>query len=144
MPRAPTATASRPEMAPRRRGAAEAFPPPPFNGIPDDGFAFLRELAAAQDRAWYAANRQRWEDGLRTPLASLLAALTERLAAAKLPLRGDPARGVFRLHRDTRFAKDKRPDTVGEVTGSARGSGGVEGGLRPGGPLCRSAPSGRS
>ena len=103
--------AARPRAAARRRGAEaeESFPPPPFAGIPEDGFAFLRELAAAQDRDWYAANKARWEAGLRDPLHALLAAIEARLAAAKLPLRFDPRRGVFRLHRDTRFAKDKRP-----------------------------------
>jgi uncharacterized protein (DUF2461 family) len=100
--------------APRRAARpaappAEGFPPPPFAGIPADGFAFLRELAEIQDRAWYAANKARWEQGLREPLVSLLAAVADRCAAAGIPLRADPKRGVFRLHRDTRFSADKRP-----------------------------------
>lgn len=92
-----------------RRAAAEGFPPPPFEGMPADGFAFLAELAAAQDRAWYAANKERWEQGLRAPLAALLAGLADRLSAAGLPLRFDARRGIFRLHRDTRFAREKHP-----------------------------------
>lgn len=89
----------------------DVLPPPPFEGIPEDGFAFLREIAALQDRDWYAANRGRWEEGLRDPLAALLAGVADRCAAApaRLPLRFDARRGLFRLHRDTRFAKDKRP-----------------------------------
>ena len=87
----------------------EGFPPPPFEGVPADGFAFLAELAATQDRAWYAENRARWEQGLRDPLAALLGGLADRLAAARLPMRFDARRGIFRLHRDTRFAKDKSP-----------------------------------
>lgn len=83
--------------------------PPPFDGIPADGFAFLTELAAAQDRVWYAENKARWEQGLRDPLAALLAGLADRLAAARLPLRFDARRGLFRLHRDTRFAREKHP-----------------------------------
>lgn len=93
----------------RRAAAEEGFPPPPFEGVPADGFAFLAELAATQDRAWYAANKTRWETGLRDPLAALLAGLADRLRAQRLPLRFDPRRGLFRLHRDTRFSKEKHP-----------------------------------
>ncbi|WP_158292222.1 TIGR02453 family protein [Paracraurococcus ruber] len=98
-----------PARRPPRAATEEGLPPPPFEGIPADGFAFLAELAASQDRDWYAANRARWELGLRDPLAALLAAVADRCAAARLPLRFDARRGLFRLHRDTRFARDKRP-----------------------------------
>ncbi len=112
MDRAPTRRAPPPRPPRPARAAAaeeEGFPPPPFEGVPADGFAFLAELAATQDRAWYAENRARWEQGLRDPLAALLAGLADQLATEGLPLRFDPQRGIFRLHRDTRFAKDKRP-----------------------------------
>ncbi len=117
--------------APSRRTRAvdeEGFPPPPFEGIPADGFAFLAELAACQDRAWYAENKARWEVGLREPLSALLASLADRLSAAKLSLRFDARRGLFRLHRDTRFAKDKSPFKT-NAGGLLSGDGGKD---RPG------------
>ena len=87
----------------------ELPPPPPFEGFPPEAFAFLRELAQVQDRAWMAENKAVYERALREPLASLVAAVSDGLADAGSPLRGDPRRSLFRIHRDTRFSKDKRP-----------------------------------
>ena len=56
-----------------------------------------------------AENKELYEKCLREPLASLVAELSDRLAEAGSPLRGDPRRSLFRIHRDTRFSKDKRP-----------------------------------
>jgi uncharacterized protein (TIGR02453 family) len=38
-----------------------------------------------------------------------VAALAEALAARDIPLLADPKRSIFRIYRDTRFAKDKSP-----------------------------------
>ena len=89
--------------------AVELPPPPPFEGFPPEAFAFLRELAERQDRTWMAENKAVYERALREPLASLVAAVSDGLAEAGSPLRGDPRRSLFRIHRDTRFSKDKRP-----------------------------------
>jgi uncharacterized protein (TIGR02453 family) len=89
--------------------ASESPPPPPFEGFAPVAFEFLRELAARQDREWMARNKAVYERSLRDPMASLVAAVSEGLAEAGSPLRGDPRRSVFRIHRDTRFSKDKRP-----------------------------------
>ncbi len=80
-----------------------------FAGIPADGFAFLRELAEAQNKPWFEANRQRYETGLRQPCAELVVALSDACARRGLPLQGDPKRSTFRLHRDVRFSRDKSP-----------------------------------
>jgi uncharacterized protein (TIGR02453 family) len=42
-------------------------------------------------------------------MLALIADLLTLAAARKLPLTGDPAKAVFRIHRDVRFSKDKRP-----------------------------------
>ncbi len=87
----------------------EDFPPPPFTGFPQEGFAFLERLTRNQDRDWVAANKATYERALRLPLSALVADLSGRFAEAGLPLHGDPKRAVFRLNRDVRFSKDKRP-----------------------------------
>ncbi len=88
---------------------AEDFPPPPFTGFPPDALAFLRELTANNEREWFLPNKSRYETAVRDPLISLAADLSTRLAKAKLPLRADPKRTMFRIHRDVRFSKDKAP-----------------------------------
>ena len=103
--------------------------PPPFAGFPAAGFGFLRALAAAQDRAWFEANRATYDAALRGPMDSLVAALSEQCARRRIPLRGDPRRAVFRIHRDVRFSRDKSPykTHVGAVLG--HGGGGPHGGV---------------
>lgn len=75
-------------------------------------FTFLRDLAANNNREWFAANRRRYEDDLRNPYLRLIGDLQAPLAKISPRYRADPrAQGgsLFRIHRDTRFANDKTP-----------------------------------
>ena len=82
---------------------------PGFDGIPPAGFAFLRELAAHNDRAWFTPRKADYHEMVESPLRALAAAVAEALAARKVGLTCDPLKAVFRLHRDVRFSPDKRP-----------------------------------
>jgi uncharacterized protein (TIGR02453 family) len=75
-------------------------------------FAFLRELAKHNDREWFAANRERYEEHVRAPLCGLVSELGPRLARISRHIVADPrpvGGSLFRIHRDVRFAKDKSP-----------------------------------
>ena len=75
-------------------------------------FRFLRDLAANNNRAWFAANKPRYEDVLRGPFLRLIADLQAPLARISTHYRADPrpqGGSLFRIHRDTRFASDKTP-----------------------------------
>lgn len=63
-------------------------------------FAFLRELARNNERAWFNANKARYEACVRDPLLAFIAAVEP-----ELELDGK----LFRVYRDTRFALDKTP-----------------------------------
>jgi uncharacterized protein (TIGR02453 family) len=80
-----------------------------FSGFSAEGLDFLRGLAAHNDRDWFNANRAVYDDQLKPGLAALIIAASEAMAARGVPLAGDPKSSQFRLHRDTRFSKDKRP-----------------------------------
>jgi uncharacterized protein (TIGR02453 family) len=80
-----------------------------FEGFPADSFAFLRELAAEQNKAWFEANKPRYEDSVRWPLMALVADLTSAFSRLGIPLQAEPKRAAFRIHRDVRFARDKAP-----------------------------------
>ncbi len=80
-----------------------------FHGFSAEGFAFLKELDAHQDRAWFEANKAMYENELRVPMAALVASLGLALSVEGLDLACDPKRAIFRIHRDVRFSKDKRP-----------------------------------
>ncbi len=81
----------------------------PFEGFRPEAIAFLADLAANNDRAWFAPRKAEYERFLKVPLESLCAALAGRFAVRGLPLTADPARSPFRIYRDVRFAKDKSP-----------------------------------
>ncbi len=80
-----------------------------FSGFAPADLAFLTGLAAHNDRDWFAAHRVAYDAGLKPALADLIAATSTACSARGVPLSGDPKKSVFRIHRDTRFSKDKRP-----------------------------------
>jgi len=80
-----------------------------FAGFGSGAFEFLDELAGIQSRDWFQAHKADYEREVKAPMQALVADLSAALAARKLPLKGDPKRAMFRIHRDVRFSKDKRP-----------------------------------
>lgn len=72
-------------------------------------FQFLRELKVNNDRDWFAANRERYVELVEAPMLRFIADLGDHLPAGFV---ADPRRtggSMFRIYRDTRFAKDKTP-----------------------------------
>ena len=75
-------------------------------------FSFLEDLQANNDREWFAANRDRYEEHLLEPALAFIDAFAPRLEKISPHFRADarPSGGsLFRIYRDTRFSKDKRP-----------------------------------
>lgn len=75
-------------------------------------FAFLKELAANNDRAWFEANKQRYLGEVRDPLLRFVADFAPRLARISKHMVADPrpvGGSLFRIYRDTRFSRDKSP-----------------------------------
>lgn len=75
-------------------------------------FEFLRELAANNDREWFAANRDRYRATVQEPLLGFIAAMSAPLRRISPAFVADPrpsGGSMFRIYRDTRFAKDKSP-----------------------------------
>ncbi len=75
-------------------------------------FSFLEELAEHNERPWFKANRQRYDDSVQEPalafiteFAPHLRRITPHSAAVARPVGGS----LFRIQRDTRFARDKTP-----------------------------------
>ncbi len=89
--------------------AVKQTPVAGFGGFVPDTIKFLKALGFHQSKDWFDANRDLYVAALKDPMATYVAALSDALAERKLPLRGDPARAMFRLNRDIRFSKDKKP-----------------------------------
>ena len=75
-------------------------------------FRFQRDLARNNNRAWFAANKERYEDVLKQPFLRFIEDMQKPLAKISPHYRADPrAQGgsLFRIYRDTRFRNDKTP-----------------------------------
>jgi uncharacterized protein (TIGR02453 family) len=79
-----------------------------FTGFPPEAIAFLVDLAANNDRAWFNPRKAQFEMLLKHPLEALCEVLAERFEARGIGLTSD-RRSPFRIYRDTRFSKDKSP-----------------------------------
>lgn len=68
--------------------------------------SFLRMLTQNNNRDWFLANKETYDQQLKGPAAALLEEMTPRLR----DMTGfDIAPKLFRPHRDVRFSKDKTP-----------------------------------
>lgn len=80
--------------------------------LTSDLFRFLEELKANNDRIWFKSNQARFEQTVREPLLAFIAAFEEPLAnisPSMLAIAKKSGGSMFRIHRDTRFSKDKSP-----------------------------------
>lgn len=74
--------------------------------------AFLKALAANNNRDWFDQNRQRYEDEVRTPALEFIEAMANPLAKISPHFVASPKKvggSLMRVHRDVRFSKDKTP-----------------------------------
>ena len=85
--------------------------PGEFRGFERGALEFLEDLAANNNRAWFDANRRRYEELLLAPLRALVADLAPFMASIDPGFDLSPrvGRAISRIHRDTRFSKDKSP-----------------------------------
>ena len=75
-------------------------------------FEFLRDLKDNNTRPWFEANKERYRSDVRDPVLEFIAAFAEPLADISPHFRADPrpnGGSLFRIYRDIRFARDKRP-----------------------------------
>jgi uncharacterized protein (TIGR02453 family) len=82
--------------------------PSGFTGFDRDAPRFFLELAIEMNREWFERNKSRYIAQWVEPLAALLGEVSTRVANTYAPLRLGPPK-LFRIYRDTRFAKDKAP-----------------------------------
>ena len=75
-------------------------------------FAFLRELSRNNNREWFLANKARYERDVRDPLLRFIEDFAPHLRRISPHFVADPrpvGGSLFRIYRDTRFSRDKRP-----------------------------------
>jgi uncharacterized protein (TIGR02453 family) len=75
-------------------------------------FRFLKDLNVHNEREWFLANKQRYEDEVQEPFLRLIADLAPALKNVAGGFIADPSPNggsMMRIYRDIRFSKDKSP-----------------------------------
>ena len=83
-----------------------------FKGFPPGLFSFFEDLEQHNNRDWFNANKERYVDSVVQPMSDFILAMQPRLLAISPHYIADPrphGGSMFRIYRDTRFAKDKTP-----------------------------------
>src|SRR5689334_14674925 len=70
---------------------------------------FFRQLARNNEKSWFEAHRDEYENEVRAPMRELIEELDVRFAEFAPEIGGDAKRSMFRINRDIRFSKDQSP-----------------------------------
>lgn len=79
-----------------------------FLGFPKETFSFLSNLSSNNRKAWFDANKDRFRRVVEQPVQEFVSALCACLIHTFKDIKHLEGK-VFRIHRDIRFSKDKRP-----------------------------------
>lgn len=79
-----------------------------FEGFADPNARFFKSLAKKNERAWFLAHKDEFEQGWNAPMKALLAEVRGAIDSG-YPHCDLAEPKVFRIFRDVRFSKDKSP-----------------------------------
>ena len=71
--------------------------------------AFLRALKRNNDREWFRARKEQYEELLRAPMIELIDSLAVDFRTFAPYLVANPKTSLYRIYRDTRFSENKAP-----------------------------------
>jgi uncharacterized protein (TIGR02453 family) len=82
-----------------------------FAGFPEAGLGFFAELGQNNTPEWFEAHRKVWDEEIVPAMLAWCGELAQRLQDTLPDLQFVPRVGgsLYRLNRDLRFSKDKRP-----------------------------------
>lgn len=84
-----------------------------FQGFPQSALDFLQELAANNEREWFEAHKQIYQNEVVALAPAFVTELGERLKtlapAVQYDARTNGAGSLMRIYRDIRFSQDKTP-----------------------------------
>jgi uncharacterized protein (TIGR02453 family) len=73
-----------------------------------DTLRFLRDLKDHNEREWFSEHKPRFEEHVKAPALRLIEDFAPLLAKISPHFMASP-RSLYRIHKDTRFARDKSP-----------------------------------
>ncbi len=84
----------------------------PFTGIPHSFFRFMTDLKKNNNREWFNENKERYKEHIVDPMLKFMLAIQPKIKKISPHIIVKPKShngSLFRIYRDTRFAKDKTP-----------------------------------
>ena len=80
-----------------------------FPGFPPEALQFFRGLARNNNREWFLPRKPLFEEKVKEPMRQLVDALNIALHDLAPEYATEPDKAIFRIYRDIRFSKDKKP-----------------------------------
>jgi uncharacterized protein (TIGR02453 family) len=83
-----------------------------FKGFPEDCIGYLQQLKINNNRGWFQEHSGEYEAFVREPALGFIEAMSDELSGISPRFRAVPKKvggSLMRVHRDTRFSKDKTP-----------------------------------
>ena len=71
--------------------------------------SFLRALKRNNDREWFKARKEQYDELLRAPMLAIIDALARDFRTFAPEVVASPKVSMYRIYRDTRFSEDKSP-----------------------------------
>lgn len=80
-----------------------------FTGFPEETIRFFLDLRFHNNAAYFDENRERYRQEVVAPFSAFIEELTPAMLAIDPNMEVRPYKCMARIHRDTRFTKDKSP-----------------------------------
>jgi uncharacterized protein (TIGR02453 family) len=80
-----------------------------FTAFPAEGLRFLKRLKRNNNRDWFNANKETYEQYVKQPMQDLVEILAGEFDKFAPEIQASPKVSLYRIYRDTRFSKDKSP-----------------------------------
>src|SRR5437879_7975736 len=83
--------------------------PRDFSAFPKEDLHFLRSMKRNNNREWYQKHKSIYEQHVKQPMAGLIDVLAAEFQQFAPEMLASPKVSAYRIHRDTRFSKNKSP-----------------------------------
>jgi uncharacterized protein (TIGR02453 family) len=80
-----------------------------FPGFPEEALTFFRGLERNNRREWFQPRKTIFDEQAKRPMLELVAALNSEMQRFAPMHVTEPESAIYRIYRDTRFSKDKKP-----------------------------------
>ena len=80
-----------------------------FPGFPPAALTFLADLRRHNNRRWFQARKDIYEQSVKAPMIELIHRIGEAFPRFAPEMVADPKVSLYRIYRDTRFSPDKSP-----------------------------------